>query len=339
MFNGIGIQTIMEISKYDTWLAVILGIIIGFIPILLICYMNKKNVNFFDLINNLFGKTFSKIFLFIVIIFLFYSLITITNDFINFANVKYLFETPRIFIAILFVIPAIIICKKGCEALGRTGIILFIISVIIFFLNDIALIKLVKFNNLKPIYANGFMSILKGAIYYVVYMITPIIFLNIIPKSQKSYKLYNRNLIIGYLISSIAILVIVFYITTVYNYEYITLFSYPAYFTLKKINYGFLANVENIMSFFFIIDYFMTETIFLYSIYYFLGNELKLKNKKFKVISIIVTLLFIYLSVYIFKDSSLASHISKTFYILANLFLISFILIFVPIKIKLHKKN
>ena len=41
----------------------------------------------------------------------------------------------------------------------------------------------------------------------------------------------------------------------------------------------------------------MTETIFLYSIYYFLGNELKLKNKKFKVISIIVTLLLIFISV------------------------------------------
>ena len=336
MFHGFGIENIMEISKYDTLISILIGSILGIIPILLLCYINKRNINLFDFLNSIFKEKTTKILSFIIIIFLFYNLITITNDFINFANVKYLFETPNIFIAILFIFPIIHICHKGIETIGRTGIILFIISLVIFFINDFALLNLIDINNLKPILSSSAFNIMKGSIYYVIYMISPILFLSIVPKSDETYKNYNKALIYGYVTSTLSIMFITFYIMTIYNYEYISLFSYPAYFTLKKIKYGFIANVENILSFYFIIDYFMTITILLYSIFYFLNNCINLKKNKFKITSLFVTILLILLSVYLYKDTTIALIFSKKFYIVSNLILITLFASF-TLKIKLHK--
>ena len=336
MFHGFGIENIMEISKYDTLISILIGSVLGIIPILLLCYINKRNINLFDFLNSIFKEKTTKILSFIIIIFLFYNLITITNDFINFANVKYLFETPNIFIAILFIFPIIYICHKGIETIGRTGIILFIISLVIFFINDFALLNLIDINNLKPILSSSTFNIMKGSIYYVLYMISPILFLSIVPKSDETYKKYNKALIYGYVTSTLSIICITFYIMTIYNYEYISLFSYPAYFTLKKIKYGFIANVENILSFYFIIDYFMTITILLYSIFYFLNNCINLKKNKFKIASLFVTILLILLSVYLYKDTTIALIFSKKFYIVSNLILITLFASF-TLKIKLHK--
>ena len=47
-YNGIGFQTMLKISKYDTWISLILGFILGFVPILILCYINKKCINLFD---------------------------------------------------------------------------------------------------------------------------------------------------------------------------------------------------------------------------------------------------------------------------------------------------
>lgn len=337
LFIGVGLQTILAISKYDAWISIILGFIIGFIPILLICYMNKKNVNLFELINSLFNKFFAKIINFIIIVFLLFSLIVLTNDFINFTNVKYLFETPNFVIAILFFIPALFLSHKGVETIGRSGLFLFFISTLILIIICLALFKDIDINNIKPILSKGILPVLKGALYFVVYTTTPILFLSIIPKSDETYKKYNKSLIIGYIISFVSLFLTMFFITTIYNYEYISLFSYPEYFTLKKIDYGFVSNVENILSFYFIIDYFFSMVVLLYSIFYYLSKELNLKENKLKIFSILLTIIIIILSITIYKDTTIALLVSqKPFVIINGIFLLIF-LILIPIKIKLHK--
>lgn len=332
LFIGIAMQNIIEISKYDACISMLLGIFIGLIPILLICYLNKKNLNIFDLVNSIFSKTISNIIKFIFIISLIFTLITLTNDFINFANVKYLFETSNYIIAILFILPALYISFKGPEVIGRSALFLFFISVILFIFNSTTLIGSIDINNLKPIMSKGILPVLKGAIYFVVYCVTPILFIEIIPKNNESYKKYNKYLIIGYLISSISVLIITFFIMGVYNYEYISLFSYPAYFTLKKISYGFIENVENILSFFFIIDYFFFMLILLYSTFKYFDSELGFKDKLLRISSVLFTIFLIVISNY-YKDTTIALSISKNFFVYYNLIFLLLFLLIVVIKI------
>ena len=61
MFHGFGIENIMEISKYDTLISILIGSVLGIIPILLLCYINKRNINLFDFLNSIFKEKTTKI--------------------------------------------------------------------------------------------------------------------------------------------------------------------------------------------------------------------------------------------------------------------------------------
>lgn len=325
----------MEISKYDTVISMFIGFIIGFIPILLITVLNKKNTNLFDLIKSLYSNTIYKIITTIIIIFLTYTLIVITNDLITFANVKYLFETPNLFIAFLFIIPCFYIINKGIETIGRTSIVLFIISLVLYFTSCFALIKYIDIDNIKPILSSNIKDIIKGSVYFVIYSVTPILFLGIVPKNNDNN--YNKNLIIGYIISCLSTIIITFLVLTIYNYEYIKLFSYPEYFTLKKINYGFIANIENIMSLFFIIDYFISILVLLYCLIYFVKKVINIKEKSIKPIAIIIGLIICILSTYAFKDNTIAIMFSKEVYIITNIIFIAFFFSTILFKMFINK--
>lgn len=328
-FNGIGFQTMLKISKYDTWISLLVGFVLGFIPILILMYINKKGINLFEIIK-------SKIIKFIIMLFLLFSFTIILNDFINFASLKYLFETSNLAIALLFILPAIYIVYKGIETIGRSALFMFYISVILFFLNSLALVKYIEIENLKPLFIGGIMPIIKSGIHFIVYSIVPILFLSIVPKNYESYKAYNKKLIIGYIISSISIMVILFFVTTVFNYQYTSLFNYPVYFILKKVEYEFLSNAENILSLFFIIDYFFTILVYMYLIKYYLKNELNLKEKKLNISFILITIFVVYISVYGYKNIILLHYITNDilFYIL-----LSFAILFLVIIPLIAKKK
>lgn len=339
LFAGIGMSKILSVSKYDSWLSVIIGFILGIPFILLIRYMNKYNLNFFELTKKYFGKVFSKIIDFLMIIFLFFILIVILNDFINFANLKYLFETPNIILSIYFVLPMLYIISKGNETIARASLILLAIGLLIHIINSVALIKFVEIDNLKPFLKSGIMPVIKGAIYYLIYTIVPIIFLSIIPKNNEIYKKYNKSLFSGYILSSFITLVIIFFITTVYNYQYINLFHYPAYFTIKKIEYGFISNAENVLSFMFIIDFFVSSLVLLYIIFYYLKKVLKSHKKVLKISNIIIILLVLILPVVIYKTTIIARVISEKYLLIISLIFMVLYFIVIPLKIKLTKKD
>ena len=98
-------------------------------------------------------------------------------------------------------------------------------SVVIIFLNSVGLIKYVNFDNLKPLFSTNIFSLFKSSLYYIAYAITPVIFLSIIPKEKNHAKKYNKALIIGYIFSFVATFIAIFYVTTLFNVEYVTLFK------------------------------------------------------------------------------------------------------------------
>ena len=223
---------------------------------------------------------------------------------------------------------------KGIETIGRSALFMFYISVILFFLNSLALVKYIEIENLKPLFVSGIVPIIKSSIHFIAYSIFPILFLSIVPKNNESYKAYNKKLIIGYIISSLSIMVILLFVTTVFNYQYTSLFNYPVYFILKKVEYEFLSNAENILSLFFIIDYFFTILTYMYLIKYYLKNELNFKDKKLNITFILVTIFIVYISVYGYKNIILLHYITNDilFYIL--FFFVILFLVIIPFIIK-----
>ncbi len=251
---NIGYSNIINISKLDSYISILLGIIIGSIFILLLCYLNKKNINLLKI----------KILIIPIILLIF---IVLLFDLINFINIKYLFNTSKLFIFILLFITIIYISNKDIETIGRSSLLIFFINIIIFFIISISLIKYIDLNNLKPMFKTHLNAHIHSIILFLVYSIIPLLILNIIPKNS-DYKIYNKSLIIGYIISSISSLIFIFLITTTNNYQYISKFNYPLYITIQKIEYNFISSPENILSFFFIIDYYYSLIIYMYLLKY-----------------------------------------------------------------------
>ena len=216
------------------------------------------------------------------------------NDCINFVSLKYLFETKNLVIMLLFIISCSIIANKNIEAIGRCATIMFYFSVLFFIINTIAVAKYIELDNIKPIFTNG-NNILKGALYFMIYTIPSLVFLNIIPKNNTP-KNQNKVLIAGYITSYIAMLIITISVISIYNYTYLELFNYPIYFVLKKINYEFVSNAENILALFFITEYIFSLVIYLYIIKKYIYS-FNIKNKKsFYFLSIaILSLISVYL--------------------------------------------
>ena len=91
-------------------------------------------------------------------------------------------------------------------------------------------------------------------------------------------------------------LIITISVISIYNYTYLELFNYPIYFVLKKINYEFVSNAENILALFFITEYIFSLVIYLYIIKKYIYS-FNIKNKKsFYFLSIaILSLISVYL--------------------------------------------
>ena len=317
---GIGYLNIILTSKYDSWLSIIIGIFIGFIPIFII----SNNINNF---NNKFMK-------YIILLLIMFGFTVLLNDFVNFACVKYLFDASTLFIALLFVIPSIYIVNKDIEAIGRSALFMLYINIIIFIVITLSLIKYIDINNLKPMFITNNLDIIKSSLYFISYSITPILFLNIIPKNNKKYKEYKKYLIIGYIISSISSLILIFITLTVSNYEYISLFNYPLYFTLERIKYNFISNPENILSFFFVIDYFFSIVIYMYILKYYLINEFKLKEKILNFTYLILISLLVLISVFVYKNINIVHIFSN-----GLLFYIFIIFLIIMISVLALKRN
>lgn len=318
LFNGIAFTNILETSKYDAWLSSLISVFIGFIFILIMCHINKKDINLFKNSNK-----FINTFLFI---YLSLSFIILLNDFVNFSSIKYLFETSNIFIALIFIIPMLYIANKGIETIGRTGLFMMYISVFIFNASAITLGQYIEVNNIKPILIKGITPVIIGALKESIYMIGPMILINILPKGNENYKKFNKSLIIAYIMSSLSIFTITFYITTIYNYNYISLFNYPVYFLLKKVEYEFISNAENILSFIYILDYFFCLLSYIYLFYYYLKINYNLKEKTNKIVTILITIVFTIISIFGYQKIETVELMKKdSFVIISAVFIIIYL--------------
>src|SRR5574344_57878 len=89
----------------------------------------------------------------------------------------------------------------------------------------------------------------------------------------------------------------------------------------------------------FILDYFMSMLVLLYSIFYFINKKLSLTKRKLKIGIIFITLLVVYLSNYLYKDTTIATLVSKYTYITIGIIFIIMYIFIMPIILKIKNKQ
>lgn len=320
LFLGLGDVILLRKSKNEVLIAMILGTIIGLIPILMMLKINScyPKLNIYEKNLKLFGKKIGSIINIVLLLFSMYILTIVTRMIGLFVTGKYLQNTPYYIVGMLAIITNLIICFKGIEVIVRTSQITFFISLLFVILIEVLLVRYIQIDNIMPIILNKnhILGIFDGALYHMFsYSFLYIFFLSINKDKVIDKKAYNKTIIICYLIGSVALTLVMFFILSCFGYNLSTLFRFPEYLLLKKIeisNTGL--HLENLLAFRWIFYMVALGNIVTYNIIC-ITNSFKIEKKKANYVVIFLAILCLILSKLIFYNVSLAIKNVKIYYV------------------------
>ena len=238
-YTGVAIHNITFLAKQDSWISIILAFIIGIIPFILnICgnavflaLINiEPSLSFTQRVKKYCGKTLGTIINIILIVSVTYHASIVLWNLSNFINSQFLFKTPIIVISIFFMIPIIYTVSKGLKTIGRTSMVLFLITIVIYVITLLSLIGKLDISNIFPILENGITPILDGTLVELSYSVLAIFPLLIIPKNNisENQKL-KKSLITFYIINFLSMLIVMFLIITIFGSPLANLYQYTEF--------------------------------------------------------------------------------------------------------------
>ncbi len=248
---GIFFNTAIASANVDAWMSPLIGMIFGIVPVIVILKLinHDENLNINLLLEKKWGK-FGKIVS--ILIALFVSTFVMLNfyNLTNFISSDYLYNTPRLFISILFIIPIIYVLSFNVIIISRTTMIFGIISIILFSFAVAGVSTQIVPNNIFPILKDGIIPPIIAGLYYVCYIVFPLFLLTIIPKKLiRNNNKYNKRFIITYIISCLSLCLMTYLVISSYGIELSLLYQYPEYNILKRISIlSLFDRIESIIS-------------------------------------------------------------------------------------------
>lgn len=338
---GIAFNGYIHISKNDAWLAPIIGMFLGIIPLFIfikiMSYKDKNNIN--DTLKEkwgLFGKIIS---IFLALFVAFYVMVNFYN-LNNFISSEYLYSTPKFFIAIMFGIPIIYALMYELNIISRSIMIFGYVAIFLFLAGLVGLAFQTDPHNIMPILYNSFFPIFKAGIYDVCYTVLPLFLITIIPKDYiRNKEHFNKRVFITYFLSSICICIMTYVVLASFGIELSLLYQYPMYNILKRITLlSVFDRIESIIAIMWILFIYVTCTIGCYYIKktFFQVTNLKYNNfNRFIIFSLIIIILF--LGIVIFPNSTFVNNMLLTTYPILSTIFFFIIPIFILITIKKSK--
>lgn len=319
---------ILTTSKNASLLSLIIGFIIGLIPVMMIYLISKKiDTSFFSFLKDRF-KSFGYVINIILILLAIFIVFFSSWMHFDFIISQFLIRDSYYFMAILFAILAIIAIVKGPEVISRTSFILFLIAVPILLVLLGALIPYVELDNLKPYIDTSFYNILTSSIIFFTLSTAPLIYILDIKNITNDKSNFARKILVGYIIGFLIIFLMVLFVLAVYGVDLASMFTYPFYSLFKKVQiFGFIERIENIAAIIFITSFFVEFTYLLYFIKNNISEMFKIKSKKKALLlTSLLSILIPFISIYLFKKFNLAKYLGYTHYIVGIIFIIIIIM-------------
>ena len=337
-YIGITFNNLVNIVKQDSYISIIIGIIIGFIPLIIIYYifnyepnlsLPKKNIK-------LFGNILGTIINIIVIWFTFFIILILFSNLITFIHYNYLNKTPTIVIAITFMFAIIYVLIHGIKTITRLSMILFFFTIIFYILSFIGLFNQMSLNNFKPFLESSYNILFKGSYSYIIYNVLPLYLLLIIPKNDIDNKQFFKYISIGYIIASISLLLVSITTIGIFGIKLCQLYEYSEIQVLKYVSLiGISARIDGIL----IIQWIFDLLIFMImGMYFILECTKTMMNVNKHIFSIIIGGLIIILNEYLISNMLISDiSINITTNIMCIFISSLLIIMFISIYIKKYK--
>ncbi len=323
-FIGVSFSILLETSKQDSWIVIILSYLIGIIPLLLIkhiaTYESDKNIT--EKIKIIFPKMYKLIILFMLLFFFFITLIAFSN-LSNFITSQFLSKTPNFIILLSFIIPIALLVSKDINIIARTSLILFYFAIFLFFASVLGLIFNFDIDNFRPIFNN---QIFTPTYSYIGFHIMPLFMILIYPNNNIINSMYK-----GYLLSAFSLFITMITIVGILGIDLCLIYQYPEFHILKRSYEGIInIRLENLLAIQCIFD------IFIFCVIGLKNCNLLLNIKKGSKQLLIPIILFITTNLLFLTNS--ASTNNST-YIISNIFSICFTILIFLLSIKIFIKK
>ncbi len=216
------IEKIINISKSDTIISLILGSIILFILFKGILLL-RKSINF----NNKYLKIFIVLILSLIFIYLIIEITFFIKD-------TFLSNGNFISILILTLIMSLVISNKSYKEISSFALILLFIFIPLYIINIIGGLFSIDITYLRIPFTNSILNIIKGCILFIIYEIIPLSLILFIPykeidQRKKQDKYLSLALICGIILVIIDYLLLYFScsinIITSYNYPFMLIIN------------------------------------------------------------------------------------------------------------------
>ncbi len=344
LYLGLGDIILLRKSSNEVLISMLLGTILGIIPVLMYLKVNSylPKLNIYEKNLKMFGKILGNILNFLIFLIYMFMLIIAIRSIVTFITSKYMQNTPYAFVGALVLVTTLIICFNGLETILRISQLSFFASILFMVIIELFLLKYISFENLLPIInGNNYVNnILDGAIYHAsTCSILTMLLLTINKDSVKNPDKYNKVIIIFYLISSLSLCLVMFFVITCFGYDFASSFRYPEYILLKKIGIsGSELHLENLLAFRWIFYMLALCNISLYGI--MCGVKNVSKNKKISsVIVVLIAIICMVLGERVFGNIPHSIIVFKNYYVPFVASVMFIILTILFIKSLLSKKE
>lgn len=334
-YIGITLNNLINLARQDSYISMIIGFIIGFIPLIFIYYifnyepylsLPKKNIK-------LFGNIFGTIINIAIVWFTFFIILLLFCNLITFISNQYLNMTPTIIISIAFMVAIVYVLIHGINTICRTAMILFFFTIILYLLSLIGLFREINVDNFKPFLENGYNMMIKGSYSFVTYNVLPLYLLLIIPQKNIDNQKFFKYITIGYIIASISLFLVLITTIGIFGIKLCTLYEYPEFQVLKYVSLiGSSARIDGIL----IIQWIFDLLLFIMIGMYFIVETTKTIFKVNKhICSYILAILLIIINEFINRNLIVSDLSTYTFTHIISIFISSLLVImFISIKVK-----
>lgn len=224
LFLGGGFTLLIKLSRNDFLVSSILGMLLGYF--LLYLFFRKGSVS----------KCMSIVVSISTLIMGILANTVLTSNYL-------LLTTPTLLIVLVFFLVLLYAAKKDFKVVGRVSEVYVYISIVEIVFSLFCLFKLVNIDRIFPLFTTNILDIIKGIMVFVGASLLP----NILLINYKD-DLKFRDVCWGYIIGCILMIVVIFFIISIYGSEFSSMVRFPEFLILKKIDImGYLSNIENVL--------------------------------------------------------------------------------------------
>ncbi|WP_079480337.1 GerAB/ArcD/ProY family transporter [Halobacillus salinus] len=270
-------------AKQDAWISVILSVMIG---LLLVFLYNKigesaKGKTFIQASTYVFGAWFGRLFSVFYLIFIYILAALVLRNIGDFMTTQIIPETPLQFTHILFLLVVIAGAYLGVQVIGRSAEIFMPWLIILLLFMVLSISPQISIDNLKPVFGNGVVPVLKTANIVVgtpfLEMVTLLMIFPYVKESKKTAHAW----LLGGLMGGGVLLLITLLCLLVLGPDLTALNAYPTYKVGEKINIaGFLEGLEIIIAIIWMITIFFKLIVLYYASSVGIAQFLKLKDHR-----------------------------------------------------------